>query len=75
MSAFFDTKPEDILMVIQQGNIRLFDESVYEQLAGTDLSGYYKVKINGACKYIQSDVPALMKNIKQYYPGAVFPCI
>jgi len=75
LSAFFDTNPEDILMVIQQGNIRLFDESVYEQLAGTDLSGYYKVKINGACKYIQSDVPALMKNIKQYYPGAVFPCI
>jgi cytosine/adenosine deaminase-related metal-dependent hydrolase len=75
LPAFFDTNPEDILMVIQQGNIRLFDESVCDQLAGTDLSGYYKVQINGACKYIQSDVPALMKKIKQYYPEAVFPCI
>jgi cytosine/adenosine deaminase-related metal-dependent hydrolase len=72
---FFGTRPEDILMVIHRGNIRLFDESLYGQLSQTDLAAYSKIYVNGVGKYIQTDVSALMKNIKQYYPEAVFPIV
>lgn len=75
MEAFFGTKPKDILMVIHRGNIRLFDESLYGQLSQTDLSAYRKIYVNGAGKYIQTDVSALIKNIKQYYPEAMFPIV
>jgi cytosine/adenosine deaminase-related metal-dependent hydrolase len=75
IDAFFGTKPEDILMVIHHGNIRLFDESLYGQLGQTDLLAYSKIYVNGVGKYIQADVPALIKGIKQYYPEAVLPIV
>lgn len=73
LNVFFATNPEDILLVVHQGHIRLFDESLYGQLAHTDLSGYGKIYVHGVCKYIQGDVPGLIKKIKQYYPGVRFP--
>lgn len=83
LEAFFNTSPKDILLVVHQGNIRLFDETIYDQLysqlartghlTNTVLSGFSKIYVDGACKYVQGDVPRLMKNIKQYYPEAIFP--
>jgi cytosine/adenosine deaminase-related metal-dependent hydrolase len=73
--SFFNSDPEDILLVVQRGNIRLFDESLYTQLSQTDLSGYDKVYVNGKSKFVQTDVSGLMKKIKQYYPGVVFPIV
>lgn len=73
MDAFFSIEPKDILLVLHKGNIRLFDAALYSQLTQTDLSGFSKIYIEGVCKYVQGDVPALMNNIKQYYPEADFP--
>jgi len=73
MNAFFSVEPKDILLVMHQGNIRMFDSSLHPQLISEDLSGFSKININGANKYIQGDVPGLMKNIKRYYPRADFP--
>ncbi|MDB5110522.1 MAG: hypothetical protein JWR67_1636 [Mucilaginibacter sp.] len=73
MDAFFSISPKDILLVTHQGNIRLFDASIYNQLAKTDLSNFSKIYIDGIGKYVQSDVPALIKHIRKYYPAARFP--
>jgi len=71
--AFFAIGPEDILMVIHNGNISLFDEELYAQLGTAGLENYSKVCVNGASKYVKGNLPALMKKIKQYYPEASFP--
>lgn len=73
IQAFFSTEPKDILLVLHHGDIRLFDASLYIQLMDTDLSGFSRINIDGAIKYIQGDIPELIKKIKQYYPKARFP--
>jgi cytosine/adenosine deaminase-related metal-dependent hydrolase len=73
LDAFFITKPKDILLVIHQGNIRLFDACLVEQLAKTDLTKFSKINIGGSNKYVKGDVPALMNSIKEYYPEVTFP--
>ncbi|WP_428330842.1 amidohydrolase family protein [Mucilaginibacter sp.] len=70
---FFATEPEDLLMVIHKGNIRLFDESILPQLNEIDLSIFSKVYMNGICRYIQGDLPELMEKIRQYQPSVNFP--
>jgi cytosine/adenosine deaminase-related metal-dependent hydrolase len=73
---FFETDPEDILMVIHKGNIRLIDSEYFQQLkqGNFDTSNFYPVTINGIIKFVEGDLPALMAKIKKYYPKAVFPC-
>ena len=67
---FFALDPEDILLVISNGHIRLFDECLLSQMT---VAGFNSITINGSVKYIEGDLPALSKKIKQYYPDAVFP--
>jgi cytosine/adenosine deaminase-related metal-dependent hydrolase len=70
---FFEIIPAHILLILHKGNIRLFDESLLNELRDIDLSSFSKIYINGTCKYIQGDLPVLMENIKKYYSSAVFP--
>jgi len=74
--SFYATDPEDILMVMHKGKIRLFDSQYYSQLkkVNFNLSDFFPVTINGEVKYVEGNIPALMADIKHYYPGAVFPC-
>ncbi|OCX50229.1 hypothetical protein BEL04_23245 [Mucilaginibacter sp. PPCGB 2223] len=67
--------PADILMVIHQGNIRLFDEEMYDQVQnnGTDTGVYSKIYVGNSCKYVQGDLPGLIGQVKSYHPGAAFP--
>lgn len=73
MDAFFATDPEDILLVLHGGKVRLFDETLESQFSDTDTSRFSKIYINGTCKYVRGKVPALIKDILQYYPEAKFP--
>jgi len=72
MNAFFETNPEDLLLVMQKGNIRLFDEELYEQLTAMHitLKGFGKITINGAVKYVEGDLQGLMSSIRKYHPTA-----
>lgn len=74
MDAFFSIDPQDILLVMHQGRIGLFDESLLGQLnkQGFSVDGYGKVKIADSIKYIQGPVVELMAQIKQYHPAASF---
>jgi cytosine/adenosine deaminase-related metal-dependent hydrolase len=75
MDAFFAIDPEDILLVLHCGRIRLFDSSLLNTLASTGFAvkDYHPVVINEEHKYVQGDLQALAKKIKGYYPGASFP--
>ena len=73
--AFYSINPDDILMVMHKGKIRLFDEILKDQLEANNLSiaAFSKIGINGKVKYVFGDVPELMNEISSYYPDAVFP--
>ncbi len=72
---FFDLDPKDILMVMRQGEIKLFDKALLQQVnnSGVDTANFSKIILNAACKYVKGDLPALMKQVAAYYPAAVFP--
>lgn len=70
--AFYALSPADLLLVIHGGKIRLFGEELLEQL-GEIKKRFSKIYINGACKYVQGDLPGLIADIKKYQPNASFP--
>jgi cytosine/adenosine deaminase-related metal-dependent hydrolase len=72
-AAFFGIDPADLLIVIHKGNIRLFDYTLLAQLKTVDLNSFSKIYVNGACKYVQGDLPALIKKIREYHPEINFP--
>jgi len=65
--------PENILLVMHRGEIRLFDEMLYPQLSSINRSAFSKVSLGNSYKYVYGDVPALVQNISRYYPEASFP--
>ncbi len=73
---FFETNPEDMMMVIHKGKIRMFDPVLYAQLQKTNFNAadYNPVNINGTVKYVTGNLPKLLSSIKEYYPMAIFPC-
>jgi len=72
-NAFFNTNPQEILMVMHKGDIVLFDEELYPQLKGINSDMHSKISINESCKYVKGDLPLLISKIKQFYPEADFP--
>ena len=73
--AFYGLNPEDILLVMHKGNIRLFDQDLHDQLkqAGYPLNDFYKICLGDNVKYVQGDLPGLMKEIRVYHPLINFP--
>lgn len=73
--SIFDTNPEDILLVMQNGNIRLFDASLATQvLPHTDKTETFStIRIGDSVKYVQGDIPRLMEKISTYCPSVIFP--
>jgi cytosine/adenosine deaminase-related metal-dependent hydrolase len=72
--AFFATRPASIQIVIQKGNIRLFDQELLPVLAGT-LKGksFSLIKVDGTYKYVEGNIGELMASIQSHLPGVVFP--
>jgi len=71
--SFFGLSPADLLLVTHKGHIRLFDDTLLAQLKSADLSKFSKIYIGGASKYVQGDLPALIKKIRVYNPVVDFP--
>lgn len=71
----FSIDPSGILLVIQNGAIRLFDETLLSQLNHQDVNTekYSSVSINGVNKFVEGDLPALIHAIKTYCPAANLP--
>jgi cytosine/adenosine deaminase-related metal-dependent hydrolase len=73
-NAVFGVKPRDILLVLHQGNIRLFDGSLHDQLIKNawPMDNFFPIAIDGKIKHIQGDLPGLMREIQTYHPDASF---
>ena len=67
--------PENIQLVLQKGNIRLFDEEIKNQLTNQDfsISQFSRIMLNGKVKYVYGDLVGFMTEILSYYPGADLP--
>src|SRR5579871_3532174 len=74
---FFKTNPEDILLIVHNGSIKLFDSVLLEQLQKDEISkmSFSKIIVNGSEKYVYGDLPALIKEVKKYYPEVIFPIV
>lgn len=72
---FFALTPADILLVIQQGQIRLFDEALLKQLkqTGFNIAMFSPVTVMNSIKYVEGNLPGLMKEISKYHPTVKFP--
>jgi cytosine/adenosine deaminase-related metal-dependent hydrolase len=75
MDSLFAGNPTDILLVMHRGKIRLFDASLAGQLAagGHKLAAYSPVLVGNNIKYVQGDLPGLIREIVRYDPGAELP--
>jgi cytosine/adenosine deaminase-related metal-dependent hydrolase len=73
--AFYSMNPEDILLVLQKSEIRLFDQEIKNQLLTeqVQVSQFSKINVNGKCKYVYGDLPGLIRKVKDDYPQAHFP--
>jgi cytosine/adenosine deaminase-related metal-dependent hydrolase len=71
---FFSLNPEDILLVLKNGEIILFDEVLLSQINQGESGGEFsKVFIANASKYVRGNLPALIKRIKSYTTEINFP--
>lgn len=70
-----DTNPEDILLVMHQGRVRLFDEELHRKLVSQpfELTSFCKIKVGNCIKYVAGDLAGLMQEISRYYPEVHFP--
>jgi hypothetical protein len=65
---FFDINPENILMIVRDGKIVLYDETI----AGKVDLNFSSIKINGREKFVIGDIGDLIKSIRSYKPDFEF---
>ena len=71
---FLSLAPEDLLLVIHKGQIKLFDESIQSAPGILRIASLFsKVQVAGTVKAVKGDLPALMKAIRTYNPNQEFP--
>ncbi len=75
LHTFYETNHEDILMIIKDGKVVLFDSSMKNQLTGTsiDFTEYSEIKINKNNKFVKGRIDELCKKIKSYSSNVSFP--
>jgi cytosine/adenosine deaminase-related metal-dependent hydrolase len=71
----FSANPEDILLIVHKGQIRLFDKSLLPQIRTlpVNLFRYNQVNIHEDTKFVEGDLPGLIGEIRNYNPTIQFP--
>ncbi len=71
----FKTNPEDILLVINRGKIRMFDKAMLIQLTGLPLNlhRFSQCNFKGSIKFVEGDLPSLISAIKSHHSKISFP--
>ena len=72
---FITLDPADILLVIRQGEVRLFDESLKDHLVNSGLKskGFFPCLVGDRVKFVQGNLPLLVQEIKKYLPDVTLP--
>jgi cytosine/adenosine deaminase-related metal-dependent hydrolase len=73
MDAFFNLNPSDLLLVLHEGKIRLFDDSLLEPITEHALTEEDFQPTGPDGKYVAGDLPGLMQEIRRYCPKVSFP--
>lgn len=73
LDSFFALDPEDLLLVMHEGNIRLFDPCLRTSLITAGLIKGEFDQTHPGGKYVAGDLPGLMQEIRRYYPAVQFP--
>src|SRR5579872_2683284 len=73
MNAFFALNPEDFLLVMHEGQIRLFDPSLLGSITEQGLTAEDFEPTGPGGKYVAGDLPGLMAEIRHYCPDVGFP--
>jgi hypothetical protein len=68
----YSTTPADILLILHKGQVRLFDETIQWQPVSKKFSS---VVVEGKRKFVEGDLPGLIKDIHRYNPDIRFPVI
>jgi hypothetical protein len=69
--SFYAINPSDILIVLHDGKIRLFDAeagSGLNRVVGFSMDKFSKIRIGKNEKFVFGDIPQLMSKIKVHYP-------
>ncbi len=70
--SFYAINPKDILLVLQEGIIRLFDqelESAMQRNFKIPIDKFSKIRVGKTEKFIWGNLPALLFKIKSYNPA------
>ncbi len=75
MDSFYSLNPEDILMVMQKGHIRLFDESIKDQVLNSSVeqTNYIRIELNQSIKYVQGDISSLIERTGSFSNAIKMP--
>lgn len=73
MDEFFGLDPEDLLLVLHEGRILLFDVSIRDMLMEAGMGDLDFDFTRCGQKYVVGDILGLMTEIKRFYPAASFP--
>jgi cytosine/adenosine deaminase-related metal-dependent hydrolase len=67
MNSFFELNPENILLVVRDGGIVLFDESLSSQLQQNEIVKMSsKVAVNSTVKFVKGNLPELMQETRRF---------
>ncbi len=66
--SFYSTNPEDIFLVIKNGKMILFDESLKEQFSSflNPSMNFDVIRINGIAKFVDYDIQKIIDEIHKY---------
>jgi imidazolonepropionase-like amidohydrolase len=72
---FYHLNPQDIMLVMHRGEVKLFDASLLGQMKPIkSLTGnFHLITMQQTQKYVQGNLPALMQQIAHYHPEISFP--
>ena len=73
--SFYAINPENILMLIKNGKIILFDSELLNQMKSfeVELPEFSKIQLNGRIKFIKGRLNELCREIKSYSSKVTFP--
>ncbi len=77
LESFFRNDPEDILLILKNGKLILYDESIKEQilLQMKQLRDFVEVNLNGKMKFVKYPVMSIISELNEYGHSLSIPVI
>jgi len=70
--SFYNTNPEDILLIVKNGEVVFIDSELVENQNAVNRNEYDLISVNSVQKYIIKGITELMQAIKRYVPDYNF---